>query len=164
MRAIENGKPKILRGDFAGSIEEIDTTLLDLLLDNGYLPVLTPPALSYDGEAINVDGDKLSLQMAIALKADALVILSNTSGLLADINDPGSLITEIDVSSDESVELAMTAAGGRMKKKVQAGCDAVTAGIGQVVFADARVEQPISRALAGQGTVLRSSAAIGVNE
>ena len=58
----------------------------------------------------------------------------------------------------------MTAAGGRMKKKVQAGCDAVTAGIGQVVFADARAEQPISRALAGQGTVLRSSAAIGVNE
>ncbi|MGA7669535.1 MAG: [LysW]-aminoadipate kinase [Nitrolancea sp.] len=164
LRAIENGKPKILRGDFAGSIEEIDTTLLDLLLENGYLPVLTPPALSYDGEAINVDGDKLSLRVAIALKADALIILSNTAGLLADINEPSSLIKEIDVVSDESVELAMSAAGGRMKKKVQAGCDAVTAGIGQVVFADARVPQPISRALAGEGTVLRSSAAIGVNE
>jgi acetylglutamate/LysW-gamma-L-alpha-aminoadipate kinase len=164
LRAIENGKPKILRGDHAGSIDEIDTTLLDLLLDNGYLPVLTPPALSYDGEAINVDGDKLSLKVAIALEADALVILSNTAGLLANVDDPDSLVKHIDVSSDESVEAAMTAAGGRMKKKVQAGCDAVMAGIGQVVFADARAERPISRALAGEGTVLVSGAAIGVTE
>jgi acetylglutamate/LysW-gamma-L-alpha-aminoadipate kinase len=48
----------------------------------------------------------------------------------------------------------MTAAGGRMKKKVQAGIDAVAAGIGRVVFADARVERPVSRALAGEGTVV----------
>ncbi len=164
LRAIENGKPKILRGDYAGSIEEIDTTLLDLLLDSGYLPVLTPPALSFDGEAINVDGDKLSLRVAIAVKADALVILSNTAGLLADVDDPESLVRHIDVSSGESVESAMTAAGGRMKKKVQAGCDAVMAGIGQVVFADARRLQPISSALAGEGTVLQASALIGVPE
>jgi acetylglutamate/LysW-gamma-L-alpha-aminoadipate kinase len=164
LRAIENGKPKILRGDFAGSIDEIDTTLLDLLLDNGYLPVLTPPALSNNGEAINVDGDKLSLQVAIAMHADALVILSNTAGLLADLNDPSSLVREIDVSDDASVDAAMTAAGGRMKKKVQAGCDAVNAGIGRVVFADAAAAQPIRQALAGEGTVVRASAPIGVEE
>jgi acetylglutamate/LysW-gamma-L-alpha-aminoadipate kinase len=164
LRAIENGKPKILRGDYAGSIEEIDTTLLNLLLDNGFLPVLTPPALSYDGEAINVDGDKLSLRVAIALKADALVILSNTAGLLGDVSNPDSLIREIDVNSHESVDAAMSAAGGRMKKKVQAGCAAVEAGICQVVFADARVEHPIRRALAGAGTVLRASATIGATE
>jgi acetylglutamate/LysW-gamma-L-alpha-aminoadipate kinase len=164
LRAIENGKPKILRGDYAGSIDEIDTTLLDLLLDHGYLPVLTPPALSNNGEAINVDGDKLSLQIAIAMHADALVILSNTAGLLADLNDPSSLVREIDVSDDASVDAAMTAAGGRMKKKVQAGCDAVNAGIGRVVFADAAAAQPIRQALAGEGTVVRASAPIGVEE
>lgn len=164
LRVVENGKPKILRGDHAGSIDEIDPTLLDLLLDNDYLPVLTPPALSFDGEAINVDGDKLALRVAIAMQANALVILSNTTGLLADVSDPGSLIREIDVSSDESVEGAMRAAGGRMKKKVQAGCDAISAGIGQVVFADARREQPIRSALDGQGTVLKASAAIGAVE
>jgi acetylglutamate/LysW-gamma-L-alpha-aminoadipate kinase len=162
LRAIENGKPKILRGDYAGSIDEIDTTLLDLLLDHDYLPVLTPPALSNNGEAINVDGDKLSLQVAIAMHADALVILSNTAGLLADLNDPTSLVREIDVSKEASVSAAMTAAGGRMKKKVQAGCDAVNAGIGRVVFADAAAAQPIRQALAGEGTVVRASAPIGV--
>jgi acetylglutamate/LysW-gamma-L-alpha-aminoadipate kinase len=164
LRAIENGKPKILRGDYAGSIDEIDTTLLDLLLEHDYLPVLTPPALSNNGEAINVDGDKLSLQIAIAMHADALVILSNTAGLLADLNDPTSLVREIDVSNEASVSAAMTAAGGRMKKKVQAGCDAVNAGIGRVVFADAAAAQPIRQALAGEGTVVRASAPIGVEE
>lgn len=163
LRAIEDGKSKILRGDYAGSIDTIDTSLLDLLLDNGYLPVLTPPALSVAGEAINVDGDKLSLQLAIAMKADALIILSNTAGLLADVDDPSSLIREIDVSSQASVDAAMSSAAGRMKKKVQAGVGAVESGIGRVVFADARIERPISQALSGQGTMLLASAPIGVD-
>ncbi|HUY99368.1 MAG TPA: [LysW]-aminoadipate kinase [Thermomicrobiaceae bacterium] len=164
LRAIEDGKPKVLRGDYAGSIERVDTRLIDLLLDNGYLPVLTPPALSDEGEAINVDGDKLTLRLAIALGADALVILSNTAGLLRDLNDPASLVREIDVGDEASVEAAMAAAGGRMKKKVQAGIDAVEAGIGRVVFADARVERPVRRALAGEGTVLLARAPIGADQ
>lgn len=162
LRAIENGKPKVLRGDYAGSIERVDTQLLELLLDHGYLPVLTPPAVSDQGEAINVDGDKLAMQLAIALRADALVILSNTPGLLRDVRDPDSLITAIDVDDPASVDAAMTAAQGRMKKKVEAGCKAVQAGIGRVVFADARVPQPIQRALAGRGTVLIAGSRVEV--
>lgn len=158
IRAIEDGKSKVLRGDYAGSINTIDTTLLDLLMDNGYVPVLTPPALSDNGEAINVDGDKLSLQVATALQADGLIILSNTAGLLANVEDPDSLITEIDISNQASVDAAMKSATGRMKKKVESGCKAVEAGIGKVVFADARIEKPVTSAINGQGTVLLSSA------
>lgn len=158
LRIVEDGKPKMLRGDYAGSITEIDTRLLHLLLDNGYLPVVTPPALSADGEAINVDGDKLALRLALALQATALVILSNTAGLLGDVNDPGSLIRDIDVSSEQSVEGAMQAAAGRMKKKVQSGVDAVREGIPLVVFGDARIDKPVSRALAGEGTLLSAGA------
>ena len=154
IRIVEDGKPKVLRGDHAGTIEEIDTTLIDLLLDNGYLPVLTPPAVSHEGVAINVDGDKLALDLATALGAEALVFLSNTAGLLRDVDDPGSLIRHIDTSDDADVERALEAAAGRMQKKVESGVGAVRAGIGTVVFADARVGQPVSRALAGHGTVL----------
>ncbi len=163
LRAIEHGKPKVLRGDYAGSIERVETQLLELLLDHGYLPVLTPPAVSDQGEAINVDGDKLAMQLAVALRADALVILSNTPGLLRDVRDPDSLISSIDVTDPASIEAAMTAAQGRMKKKVEAGCKAVQAGIGRVVFADARVSQPIQRALAGVGTVLIAGSRVGVS-
>jgi acetylglutamate/LysW-gamma-L-alpha-aminoadipate kinase len=158
IRVVEDGKPKVLRGDYAGSLKEIDTRLLDLLLTNGFLPVLTPPALSVAGEAINVDGDKLALRLALALGASALVLLSNTAGLLADLDNPDSLIGTIDVADDNSVAAALAAAGGRMKKKVQAGVDAVRAGIPTVVFGDARLNTPVSAALAGHGTTLKSGA------
>ena len=158
LRIVEDGKPKVLRGDFAGSLTGIDTRLLELLLGNGYLPVICPPALSEAGEAINVDGDKLALRLALALGAAALVLLSNTAGLLADVDDAGSLIRSVDVADDASVERAMAAAAGRMKKKVQAGVDAVRAGVPRVAFGDARIAQPIKQALAGVGTLLASDA------
>jgi acetylglutamate/LysW-gamma-L-alpha-aminoadipate kinase len=124
--------------------------------------VLTPPALSEAGEAINVDGDKLALQLAQALRADALILLSNTAGLLADLGDADSLVRRVDVTDEADVERALAAAGGRMKKKVQAGIAAVEAGIPTVVFADARIERPVSAALAGQGTVVtRVTQAVG---
>jgi len=154
LRIVEDGKPKMLRGDYAGSLTEIDTRLLTLLLDNDYLPVVTPPALSTNGEAINVDGDKLALRLALAMHATALIILSNTAGLLGDVDDAGSLIRHIDVSSEGSVSGAMGSAAGRMKKKVQSGVDAVREGIPLVVFGDARIERPVSRAMAGEGTLL----------
>lgn len=153
IRVIEDGKPKMLRGDYAGSIDTIDTTLIGLLLGAGYLPVLTPPALSTDGEAINVDGDKLATELAVALGADQLLVFSNTPGLLADVKDESSLVTSISLANMAEAD-AM--AQGRMKKKVQAAQDAIERGVGRVIFADARIERPISRALEGAGTTIRA--------
>lgn len=163
IRVVENGKPRVLRGDYAGSLTDIDTSLLTLLLDNGYLPVVTPPALSHEGEAINVDGDKLALQLALALEADALLLLSNTLGLLSDIDDPESLVKTVIVDDESSVEAALTAAAGRMTRKVQAGIDAVNAGIPTVIFGDGRIESPVSNALAGQGTRVTKKALVGAS-
>ncbi len=151
IRVIEDGKPKMLRGDYAGSIETVDPTLLSLLLSAGYLPVLTPPALSHEGEAINVDGDKLATELAVALEADQLLIFSNTPGLLADVQDEASLVTSISLANMAEAD-AM--AQGRMKKKVSAAQDAIERGVGRVIFADARIDQPISRALEGAGTTI----------
>ncbi|MCA1724112.1 MAG: [LysW]-aminoadipate kinase, partial [Thermomicrobia bacterium] len=153
IRIIEEGKPKMLHGDFAGSIETIDPTLPRLLVENGYLPVLTPPAISSDGEAINVDGDKLAMELAVALRADALLIFSNTPGLLANVNDEGSLVRQIPFAG-ETDEAALSMAQGRMKKKVLSAFNALKGGVGQVVFADARVAEPVQRALRGEGTVI----------
>ncbi len=151
IRVIEDGKPKMLRGDYAGSIEEIDARLLTLLLGAGYLPVLTPPALSREGEAINVDGDKLATEIAVALGADRLLVFSNTPGLLADVRDEGSLVASISLANLAEADVM---AQGRMKKKVGAAADAIERGVGQVIFADARVERPIARALEGAGTTI----------
>ena len=52
VRSVENGKVRVLRGDHTGTVERVNTELLTLLLDNGYLPVLTPPGSSFEGVAI----------------------------------------------------------------------------------------------------------------
>ena len=151
VRSVENGKIKILRGDHTGKVEKINTHLINLLLDNGYLPVLTPPAASYKGVAINVDGDRAAAALAIALKADSLLLLSNVPGLLRTFPDESSLIKSIPA---KEVESYLEFAKDRMKKKVLGAAEAVAGGVGRVIFADARSKNPLTKALAGEGTVV----------
>jgi [amino group carrier protein]-L-2-aminoadipate 6-kinase len=155
LRGTVDGKPRVFRDDHAGTIEKVSARLVRVLLDTGYLPVITPPALGEDGVPINVDGDKLALELAIELKAETLLFFSDTPGLLANKDDEATLIREIDAGRAEA---ALAAAGGRMVVKVEAALGAIERGVGRVVFADARVAHPLRRALAGEGTVVRSPA------
>ncbi|WP_045233588.1 [LysW]-aminoadipate kinase [Deinococcus pimensis] len=153
VRAVEDGKVKILRGDHTGTVERVNTALVELLLGNGYLPVLTPPAASYEGVAINVDGDRAAAALAGALRAEALLLLSNVPGLLRAFPDETSLIPDIPAANVEDyVEFAQ----GRMKKKVLGAAEAVAGGVGRVVFGDARARRPVTDALPRRGTVVSS--------
>ncbi|MBB6099092.1 acetylglutamate/LysW-gamma-L-alpha-aminoadipate kinase [Deinobacterium chartae] len=151
VRSVENGKVKVLRGDHTGTVERVNTDLLELLLSSGYLPVLTPPAASFEGVAINVDGDRAAAAVATALRAEALLLLSNVPGLLRDFPDESSLIAHIPASD---VESGLEFAQDRMKKKVLGAAEAVAGGVGRVVFGDARIASPVRAALAGRGTVV----------
>lgn len=149
LRVRIEGKRMVLRDDWTGTVEKINTRLLRLLLDNGYLPVLTPPASSDIGEAINVDGDRAAAMVAAAFNAEALVILSNVPGLLRNFPDESSLITEIPKNKANDF---MQFAEGRMKKKVMGAVEAIGEGVQKVIFADGRIEDPVTKALAGGGT------------
>ena len=149
LRVRVEGKRMVLRDDWTGTVEKVNTDLLGLLLTNGYLPVLTPPGASQQGEAINVDGDRAAAMVAAAFNAEALVILSNVPGLLRRFPDESTLIREIPrVKAEEFMQYAE----GRMKKKVMGAVEAISEGVRKVIFADGRVEHPISKALAGGGT------------
>jgi len=76
IQSVENGKRKIIRDDYTGKIEAINVTLLDILLNSGYLPVIAPVAVSQKGEALNVDADRASAMVASALKAETMVLLT----------------------------------------------------------------------------------------
>lgn len=152
VRSVEGGKTKVLRGDHTGTVEKVNTELLELLLNAGYLPVLTPPAASYEGVAINVDGDRAAAALAVALKAEAMLLLSNVPGLLKNYPDESSLIPHIPA---HDVESYLEFAQDRMKKKVLGAAEAVAGGVGKVIFGDARQGQPVTAALAGAGTVVQ---------
>ncbi len=151
IRIVENGKQRILRDDFTGKIEEVNSKLLMMLLDAGYTPVIAPLAISYEGDAVNVDADRAAAMVAGAVKAEQLIILSNVPGLLRQFPDESTLITHIDKAKvEESLEFAE----GRMKKKVLGASEATQLGVAKVVFADGRIDKPVANALAGKGTVI----------
>lgn len=151
IRIVEDGKQKILRDDWTGTIEQVNASLLNLLLDAGYLPVIAPIAASAQGEAVNVDGDRAAAALAEGLGASTLLLLSNVPGLLRSFPDESSLVARIPRGA---VEEYAGLAQGRMKKKVLGAIEALAGGVGRVILGDARVPQPISKALAGAGTVI----------
>ena len=146
-----DGRRRVLRDDYTGRVERVNTALLHSLLDAGYLPVLTPPAISYGGEAINVDGDRAAAATAVALGTDTLVILSNVPGLLERHPDESTLVRQI-----PAADLAgfMDMAQKRMKKKLMGAREALAGGVKRVIFADGRVRQPVQQALKGEGTTI----------
>ena len=152
IRIIENGKKKMLKDDYTGKIESVNVALLQTLLDAGYVPVVAPLALSEKGEALNVDADRAAAEIAGALNADTLLLLTAVPGLMKNFPDESSLIKEI---PQAGIEKAIEYAEGRMKKKVLGAQEALNGGVGQVIIADGRVENPISNALEGNGTVIK---------
>ena len=153
LRIVENGRRKVLRGEYSGKIERVNVGLLEALLAAGYVPVVAPLAISYESEALNVDGDRAAAAIGSALKAQTLIILSNVPGLLRDFPDESTLITRIPLG--QAQEHLDRYAQGRMKRKLLGAIEALHDGVGQVVIADGRVAQPLRRALAGQGTVIQ---------
>lgn len=149
-RAVVDGRVVRVTDDRSGVIESVNAPLLQLLLGAGLLPVIGPPAITRSGEVVNVDADRVAAEVAIALRAEALVLLTNVPGLLHDPADPHSLIRRV---RREEVDTALAVSQGRMRKKVQAASEALQRGVGQVVIASSQGPRPVARALAGEGTV-----------
>ncbi len=152
IRIQKNGRRMVIRDDWTGSVDTVNPLLLDLLLDNGFLPVLSPPALSHNHEAINVDGDAAAALLAVHYNASVLLYLSNVPGLLSNFPDENSLIEHIPA---KEIGRYLGVAEGRMKRKVMGAGQALQKGVRSVIFADGRLDTPISRALTGgEGTYM----------
>jgi [amino group carrier protein]-L-2-aminoadipate 6-kinase len=151
VQSIENGKRKIIRDDYTGRIETINTQLILTLLDAGYLPVVAPMAVSPVGEALNVDADRAAAMLAAALQAGTLLLLTAVPGLMRSFPDESTLIRSLPI---QKLEEALNYAEGRMKKKILGAQEALQGGVSRVIIADGRIENPISSALQGNGTVI----------
>lgn len=154
IRAIENGRTVIIRDDLTGTVEAVDTRLLQLLMKDGRTPVLTPPAISYEGVAINVDADRAAAKTASALGASELLLLSNVAGVLRDPNDANSRIASV---ASVGIDVVRKAAKGRMMNKVLAAEEAIIGGVGRVVIGSANGVSPITTAREGAGTVFEGA-------
>lgn len=152
LRVVEDGRTRVLHGNHAGSIDRVDAALLQLLLERDHTPVLTPPIAAEDGTAINVDGDRLAAEIAIALGADALHIFADTPGILGDPADESTLIPALTAETGGAFR-------GRVRPKLQAALRASARGVREVRVVDGRGAHPLAAALAGGGTSVGGGAA-----
>lgn len=150
--AKEGNRVKVIRDSQTGNVESVNAKLLRILIKNGYTPVVTIPAITKDGELINVDNDRAVAAMAKALFVSKVVMLFEASGLLKDINDESSKISVIEKKKLNSF---MEKAEGRIRKKLLGAKEALACGAKQVFFGDGRVQNPIEKALIGEGTTIK---------
>jgi acetylglutamate/LysW-gamma-L-alpha-aminoadipate kinase len=141
------GRVQVLRDDFTGQIEQVNEQLLRLLLDAGYTPVIAPLALSRNGERLNVDGDRAAAAVAVALHANALVIMTNVPGLLRNPDDATTLIEHIPA---DQFSAYLGFAQGRMRKKLLGAQEALQGGVPRVCIGS----DSLLAVLNGEGTMI----------
>lgn len=155
IRVMQNGKKMMLR-DLSGKPKRVNTHLLSLFLENGYTPVLTVPVLDEQGNAVNTENDEVVALLQEALKADRVVQLIEAPGLLQDPANPQSLVKQVSEMELEAWEGKVAA---RMKRKIRALRKLFEHGEPTVYIADGRAENPVSQALAGEGTTIERAPA-----
>ncbi len=144
----ERGRKKRIDGGYTGTIVEVNAKLLEALLDGGFLPVVAPLAIGEEFEFLNVDGDRAAAQIAGAMGADLLVLLTDVKGLMLD----GELIPKL--TKDEAEEI-LGRIGPGMITKVHAAIQAIEKGVGKVVIGSGQEPEPIRAAVElGMGTVI----------
>ena len=147
----ENGKTKLMKGNLTGRVEKVNHQLLNLLLDSGYVPVISAPAISYVNEIVNTDNDWATAVTAGSLQAKEIIYLFEAEGLLKNFSDKSSVIGHIDKNN---IDEFMNSAEGRMKKKLLGVKKAFELGVEKIYFGDGRIKNPIQSALAGKGTII----------
>jgi acetylglutamate/LysW-gamma-L-alpha-aminoadipate kinase len=144
----ERGRKKVIDGGYTGKINEVNADLLRFLLEKGYVPVVTPIAVSEEFELLNVDGDRTAAFLAGALKADCLILLTDVQGLVLK----GKPVQKI---SATEVKEVLSSIGQGMSTKVHAALEALSQGVSEVLITSGVEKMPISSALKHEcGTVI----------
>lgn len=127
---------------FVGEIEQVRPGILTSLVEQGYIPVISPVAGGEDGESYNINADTAAGEIAKALKADKFLLLTDVPGVLRDVEDKESLISVI--KEDEISELIDCGViSGGMIPKVECAQEALQGGVGSVHILDGRIPHAI---------------------
>lgn len=101
---------------FVGDIARVDPDILHPLLNDGYIPVIASVAADAAGQGYNVNADTAAGEIAAAVGAEKLLLLTDVAGILEDRNDPGSLVKEITIKEVKKMVEDGRIAGGMIPK------------------------------------------------
>ncbi|MDR0845904.1 MAG: acetylglutamate kinase [Lactobacillales bacterium] len=133
---------KDVRLGYVGDITHINTEAIEMALDKGYIPVIAPLGVDADGQTYNINADTAAVEIAAALNAEKFILLSNIPGVMLDVNDPESMISEMTIErAKELIEDGVI--NGGMIPKIQAGITAMKWGLNSMTIIDGRIDHSL---------------------
>jgi len=129
--------PKEVDLGFVGEVEAVNTEVIRLLSDEGYIPVVSSVGVGLDGESYNINADSVAGHLAAALKADKLIMLTDVKGIFEDPKDPNTLISTLQIDRARKMIEEGRIEGG-MIPKVEACIKALEAGVARTHIIDGR--------------------------
>jgi acetylglutamate kinase len=101
---------------FVGEVSGVNVKVLELLVADGYIPVISSVAADSSGQSYNINADTVAGEIAAALGAEKLILLTDTPGLMRDFHDPNSLIRQLDITQARQLVTAGIVSGGMIPK------------------------------------------------
>ncbi len=138
----ENGREVVIDLGYVGETEYVNPEILKILIDNGYIPVVSPVATDFEGNTYNLNADIVAGNIATAMKAKKLIILTDVPGILRDPKDKSSLISKMSVAELEEMLKEGRIVGG-MIPKVEAVLKALKGGVEKAHIIDGSREHAI---------------------
>ena len=127
---------------YVGEITDVNVSPILDMLSHGYIPVVSTVGCDREGNVYNVNADTAAARIAGALHAERLITLTDIVGLLRDVSDPNSLISNIHIAEAEAM-IESGAISGGMIPKIKCCIDAIYHGVEKVIILDGRVPHAI---------------------
>jgi acetylglutamate kinase len=153
--ALDADSSEIIDLGHVGEVSSIDPAVVDMLGRSDFIPVIAPIGMGADGHSYNINADLVAGKIAEVLKAEKLILLTNTAGIL---DKQGELLTGLSIKNIEDLIADGTISEG-MIPKTQCATDALKGGVNSVHIIDGRVEHAVLLELftdQGVGTLLLS--------
>ncbi|HIP16778.1 MAG TPA: acetylglutamate kinase [Methanothermococcus okinawensis] len=125
-----------------GEVERINTELIDILLEKKYIPVISPIGIDSKGEAFNLNADMVAGDIAGAINAKKLIMITDVNGIMEDVNDPSTLFKKLTISDIEELINNGVISGG-MIPKVEACINALNKGVESVHIVNGKIPHSI---------------------
>lgn len=101
---------------FVGEVSSVNVNILNTLVKSGYIPVVSSVAADENGQAYNINADTVAGEIAAALGAEKLILMTDTPGLMRDFKDPDTLIRQLDIPGARALIEDGTVSGGMIPK------------------------------------------------
>ena len=131
--------PEIIDIGHVGEVASIDTSVVQMLVKDNFIPVIAPIGVGEDGQSYNINADLVAGKLAMALRAEKLILLTNTTGVL---DQNGQLLTGLKAEQVDKLIKEGVIHGG-MLPKVNCALDAVRSGVRSAQIIDGRVEHAV---------------------